>query len=382
MKKLSGTLCFGCLISPGLAMVAMFGTNISNLRGNCAHSTHGTSYGDNRCRCVGIDNLQGYYATQVDFHHVQYAAEAGASCQAWDRNSHPACKDSAPPQWCSQQWCYVDPCSCDLDILPKASEAGIKYQGGPAYFSYDTCGDLDFFSQEIEGACVNQKTAADCAKQSSCAWTGKECAGKEIAQSCKNVAQKDKTVYGEDDCRCVGLSGKDIGKAFMYINEKDLLKYPADVGATCQAWEEDVHPDCLKDGEKPSWCSQKWCFVDPCKCKTKMPPKTVMPANRHMRFQGKTAYWSYATCGSTDSWSSSMKGSYCVHQATETACAQLENCAWNGKECMGKALVEICDKQESSGILGIEDPLPESSTVSARPMKALLAFFCAIYLVR
>lgn len=370
------SIAVGCLGTEGVAISAITGTNASNIRGRCDQKPQGPSYGDNKCRCVGMDNLKGFYATQVNYHHVQYLAETGASCEAWDNGKHPACQDSVPPQWCSQKWCYVDPCSCNIDELPKATEAGITYQGNPAYWSYATCGGMDFFSQEVEGACVNQKIAADCAKQSKCAWDGKQCAGKEILETCKDSASKDAADFGEEDCRCVGLGGKEVGKAFMHIDDERMVQYPADIGSTCKAWEADVHPDCMKEGDKPSWCSKKWCFVDPCKCKTKAPPKAVMPANKYMRFQGKTAYFSYNTCGNEDSWSASHKGMYCPEQKTKEECSKLSKCAWTGKECLGKALAEICEKQESTGMMGVEAPLPEdlrSSSVIAVPLKSLIA---------
>jgi len=250
--------------------------------------------------------------------------------------------------------------------------SGIKYQGNDAYWSYATCGSTDFFSAETKGACINQKSQGECEKLSKCAWDGKQCGGKEVVKTCKESDKKDVSIYGEEDCRCVGLDGRDIGKAFMHINDKDMIAYSANVGSTCKAWENENHPDCLKDGEKPAWCSAKWCFVDPCKCKTKVAPKAVMDANKAMRFQGKTAYWSYATCGSEDSWSAGMKNQYCPEQKSEAACAKLSKCGWTGKECLGKALVEICAKQEETGILGVEAPLPESSALSLSPVKTLL----------
>lgn len=372
MQNLAAVVFLGFYAANSVALNTILGANMSRFRGSCEHNPQGPSYGNNKCRCIGVDNLKGYYAAQVQYHHVQYNAETGASCEAWDQGKDPRCQGSVPPQWCSQKWCYVDPCSCDLDVLPKQTVTGVEYQGTPAYWSYATCGGTDFFSETNEGACVNQKTEGDCGKQSKCAWDGKQCAGKEIVKTCKENAKKDESVYGEEDCRCIGLGGKDIGKAFMYMDEKNILTYSPNVGATCQAWESTTHPDCLKDGDKPSWCSEKWCFVDPCKCKTKSPPKAVMPSNRHMRFQGKTAYWSYATCGSTDSWSSQHKDKYCVHQETEAACAKLSKCAWNGKECLGRALVDLCEKQESSGVLGVEAPDAYSGASSIMAMNALL----------
>jgi len=375
-QNLAITVGFALLATESVVMAAFLGVNTSRYGKN----PHGPSYGKNECRCVGMDNLQGYYATQVNFHHVQYAAETGASCEAWDKGSHPECKGAVPPQWCSQQWCYVDPCSCDLDVLPKPTSTGVEYQGGSAYWSYATCGGTDFFSEENEDACIMQKSEGDCGKNPKCAWDGKQCGGKEVVKTCKEGEKKDEAVYGQEDCRCIGLGGRDIGKAFLHINDKDMVSYSANVGATCQAWENDAHPDCKKDGEKPAWCSAKWCFVDPCKCKAKVPPKAVMPANREMRFQGKTAYWSYNTCGSEDSWSGDhAELQYCPSQKSEAACSKLSKCAWNGEACLGKALVEICAKQEETGVLGVEAPLP-SGAFSLTPMKTTLMMFAAVAL--
>jgi len=342
MRSLAITLGLGLFVTESVAMAAFFGVNTSHLRARCEKNPQGPSYGKNTCRCVGIDNLKGYYAKQVNFRHVQYDAETGASCAAWDKGKHPECKGGVTPQWCNQEWCYVDPCSCDLEVPPKVTTAGIEYQGGPAYWSYATCGSTDFWSQEDKDACVMQTSKADCEKKSKCAWDGKQCGGVEIVKTCKEGAKKDESVHGQEDCRCIGLGGKDVGKAFLHINDKYVVSYSPNVGATCDAWEMHSHPDCLKDGEKPSWCSNRWCFVDPCKCKTKEPPRTVMPANQAMRYQGKTAYWSYEACGGVDTFSSSHKDMYCSSQKSALDCTMLDKCTWTGKQCLSKEVAEIC----------------------------------------
>lgn len=357
MQCLSAALWLGLVAVK--AKAAILGANVSHLRNYAKSSAVQASYGEDSCPCVGIDNLKGYYATQLDFYHVQYSAETGSSCAAWDDGKHPDCRSSVPPQWCKQSWCYVDPCNCKLDVLPKQTKVGVEYQGSPAYWSYKTCGGNDLYTQEMSpDACVMQKTQGDCSKSSKCAWNGKQCGGKEVIESCQNAKKLDASIYGEEDCRCVGLGGRDTGKAFMHVNEKDLVAYPANVGSTCSAWEMDSHPDCMKDGEKPAWCSAKWCFVDPCKCSAAQPPKTVMGANKEMRFQGKTAYWSATTCGSKGM-DDTRADKYCVGQKTEAECANMEKdrCAWDGKKCLGYALVNICKKQQETGIIGMESPL-------------------------
>lgn len=282
-------------------------------------------YGTSSCPCVGIDNMKGYYATQQDAYHVQYSAEAGASCSTWEMGMHPECRGGYydGPEWCRQSWCYVDPCNCHLDILPKETNAGVKFQGGLAYWSYATCGSVDHYSEDMnKDGCVSQKTEALCIANSDCAWNGEMCGGKDAMNSCKAKDTSDQ-LYGQEDCRCIGIDGRNPGKAFLYVNDEDVAEYSINVGARCEAWEHDAHPACLKDGaEKPEWCSMKWCFVDPCKCKTKMPPKAAAGPNKDMMFEGKVAHWSAATCGNVDTWSSSNESAMgVVDDHIEELCA-------------------------------------------------------------
>lgn len=305
-------------------------------------------YGKGSCPCVGVDNLLGYYATQQDAYHVQYNNEAGASCNTWEMGMHPECRGGYydGPDFCRQSWCYVDPCNCDLDVLPKMTNAGIKYQGGPAYWSYATCGSVDTYTDTMNtDSCAAQKTSAACAAVDDCLWNGKVCGGKEVIESCAHVAKKDPAVYGEEDCRCIGIDGRQPGKAFMYIDEERYAQYSPNVGAYCDAWEMESHPECA-GATKPAWCSLRWCFVDPCKCKTKTAPKMVSGPNRAMRFQGKVAHWSAETCGSSDSSPS---------DAT----------------MLGKDMEQICETQEKTGVI-------QSGAFVLKPFPALLLVLLTI----
>jgi hypothetical protein len=304
-------------VVPAKNALAFLGTNASQL--NCKKKVggppKGSAFGKNKCPCVGIDNLRGYFAVELDFHHVQYPLEVGASCDEWDKGYNPACEAAIPPSWCNQKWCYVDPCECELDVTPKKTQIGLEYQGHAAFWSYDTCGNFDFFSADTsKESCASRKDSGACSQKPDCGWDGKQCLDKEALATCEKKQSLNAGVYGKEDCRCVGFSGHQNGAAVMYINDNEQVAYPPDVGGTCGAWESTAHPDCKKDGAKPQFCSQKWCFVDPCKCSGGVPPRTVMTANGDMRFQGKTAYWSYDTCGSVDEWSKNLKGEYCVTQ--------------------------------------------------------------------
>jgi len=307
--------------------------------------------GNSKCQCVGIDNLKGWMSLNFAPYHIQYPIETGASCEAWEENRHPDCKVKDAPEWCTQKWCYVDPCTCDLEILPKQTVVGVKYQGSPAYWSYNTCGGKDAFSKDLKDACVNQGSEEDCSKLSKCAWDGKQCGGKEAVQTCKDANKLDESIHGVEDCRCVGHYGKN-GIAKMHINDTHEVDYPADVGGQCKDWEATTHPSCKKD-DPPSWCAQKWCWVDPCKCKTKTPPKATMKANSAFQFQGMVAHWSYEACGSVDTWSADNKNlKYCVNQKSASDCAKVEKCSWTGEECLTTAVAEICNPdlpQQKSG---------------------------------
>jgi len=277
-------------------------------------------HGSDDCRCVGIDEIEGETVIALKKHgKVSYPADLGASCQAWDAETHPGCPGES---WCKQKWCYVDPCKCkNVADLPKPSAylPDAKYQGKPVHFSYATCGGKDSFSAEEE-----KKTAKDL--EATCA------------------IKVDSAKWGAENCRCVGV-GPQPGTTQVTIKDKQV-DFPADVGAFCNAWEEDNHPEC-SGNEPPDWCSQSWCYVDPCSCKLPTPPKTsnYVPA---ANYQGKAVYYSYATCGGSDSWSKGRKDA-CVTQKTSGACGKLKKCAWTGKECLGKELVEVCNLNEQPG---------------------------------
>lgn len=78
------------------------------------------------------------------------------------------------------------------------------------------------------------------------------------------LIKKDEANHGSDGCRCIGIDELE-GETVIALKKKNV-SYPADLGARCEAWDANMHPDCK--GENPkSWCAQEWCYVDPCKCK-------------------------------------------------------------------------------------------------------------------
>jgi hypothetical protein len=285
------------------------------------------NYGNEDCRCVGIDNLEGEtIATVAEGKKESYPADLGARCEAWDLDNHPKCPGAS---WCKQQWCYVDPCKCKLGVAPKAATyiPGAKYQGKPVHFSYATCDAKDSYTAEED-----KKTF------------------KQIEKTCAVEVNHDK--WGDEACPCVGV-GPQPGTTKVFIKDKKV-EYPADTGAMCNSWDADNHPDCQVDSPA-DWFSAAWFYVDPCNCKLPSPPKTsgYLPESS---YQGKPVYYSYAACGAEDGYTSGSKEA-CVNQKKEGACQKLDKCAWDGKTCLGKELVSICaaDAKKSSafGLKGV-----------------------------
>jgi len=152
----------------------------------CAVEVDSKKWGAENCRCIGVSPQPGTTKVMIKGKHVDFPADTGAVCNAWEKDNHPECDSDDAPDWCGQSWCYVDPCSCTLPTPPKTTSylPESTYLEKPIYYSYATCGGKDSWTAGNKKACVNQKTPAACAKNDKCAWTGKECLGKELVNVC------------------------------------------------------------------------------------------------------------------------------------------------------------------------------------------------------
>jgi len=285
--------------------------------------------------------VEGEVEVSIDGGMVPYPADLGGKCHAWDEKSHPLCKKGSKEAFCAQKWCYVNPCECDLEVLPKTSSymPGSTFQGKAIYYSYATCGAKDSFTAKHHAeACVNQDSEASCSKLDKCAWDGKKCFGKELQAKCDRI--QDPWQVGFWGCRCIGLAGVS-GK----FTASTSLSFSADMGSSCKAWDDGTHEECKGDGAKPDWCKKKWCYVDPCSCTLpeKNPPKlsSYLPG---ATYQNKPLYYSYGTChpGVEDTYTKKLQPKACVNQDSQAKCAAHPDCAWTGKRCLGKELVGMC----------------------------------------
>ncbi|GMH60690.1 hypothetical protein TrLO_g902 [Triparma laevis f. longispina] len=101
--------------------------------------------------------------------------------------------------------------------------------------------------------------------------------------------------YGGESCLLFSptegmLTGGDTSNAFCY---------PPHYGSTeCKAWDEDLEPFCADSSgnslaHAPDWCADHFCYVDPNNCDSIV--------SRSGMFPDVELYYSYATCGSKNS---------------------------------------------------------------------------------
>ena len=107
-----------------------------------------------------------------------------------------------------------------------------------------------------------------------------------VADQHSNVSAK----YGSEACPCIGFDNLQ-GEAVTLIDGK-MVKYPADLGSSCNTWDDGFHPQCTQSG-KGEWCAQPWCYVDPRQCKVDVLPtmSTYMPSAR--RFVAVVLFFSF-----------------------------------------------------------------------------------------
>jgi len=143
-------------------------------------------YGSEGCPCVGIDvsgSMKPFPTVAIDDSKSgtwdTFPPEIGTTCSSWDENANSLCKGPNPPEFCSQRWCYVDPCNCKgIDTAPKQTQniAGSNIKGRPMYFSFSTCGDQYLLDDGWpEQSCWTQKSPSDCtthltSEGSKCGW--------------------------------------------------------------------------------------------------------------------------------------------------------------------------------------------------------------------
>ncbi|CAK0891225.1 unnamed protein product [Prorocentrum cordatum] len=282
------------------------------LRGQQAH-------GDPRCPCVGLDGLVGRRTARVEGEEVEFPADLGGQCKAWDDGFHPRCEPGESAPWCGEAWCYVDPCNCDMPVAPTLSEYLPEgaYQGKPIHFSYATCDAVD-------------------------AWTRGHARRPPVDVAATCSREQDEEVWGKRGCPCIGI-GDGAGATEVQLGQ-NRVAYPAGLGARCEAWDQGRHPDCRGPGAG-EWCARKWCYVDPCSCNLAVAPRgsSYLNGTTHL---GRPLHYSYAACGNEDprpdgDACAGLSRLVCEGGGVEAAA----RCRWDhaGGRCVSWGLPALCD---------------------------------------
>ena len=144
------------------------------------------------------------------------------------------------------------------------------------------------------------------------------------------------------------------------LNETSWL-LPDTYGGTCSGWDADAMSSGFSGGWgcPADWCSDKWCYVDPCECSDYAIGETFM-------FSGVSLYFSYglccggfstaATCGglgagectwntATSTCDQDSPAAYisnrCISKGTdETTCNAFSSCYWVSGACAAKSIAD------------------------------------------
>lgn len=130
--------------------------------------------GDKKCPCLSTDSMpnKAHFGTLNGNDCLVYDYRNGtkycyprsyglAKCGTHDAGLPPDCADSNgkrllhAPEWCDDQWCYVDRNNCEAVESPLLSA---YFPNANSYYSYATCGDSNVFAKHQQAA---NKTAPE-----------------------------------------------------------------------------------------------------------------------------------------------------------------------------------------------------------------------------
>jgi len=278
--------------------------------------------GPSECRCLST-NLQehwdvlgsGKVLTNKPGFEFWYDYDYGAMCKAHSEPGQLSCNPENAADadgWCSDPWCYVDPCTCNGPAFSQSD----NFIGMPLFYSYEACGSADGYNV---AKCPAITDKAACDEEDECVFENGACG---VDTGDNRDIGRCQSKQGNGRCSCIGSNLQPKTDAGM-VETASLGSYPADYGAQCTAHAEPGVDSC--SGAYPAdWCMSAWCYVDPCDCDA-----ADIGASDYFTVEttsnGLPLFYSYATCGSEDTYT-------CVGFG-EDKCTADPDCEWTGGEC-------------------------------------------------
>ena len=196
---------------------------------------------------------------------IPYPVEYGTNCAAHDVETEPYCADAtgaaltddpttadtdeSAPSWCTSEWCWIDPASCDLDNDP-SSYFHIDGVDATLYYSYTTCSSENTFTDSATDAqaCNDQHSTV-------------------VASHCTPAVTEDAR------CPCINWADEPAtrapfentgGTALLVTLEGTQYEYALGYGSgACAAHDSNHAPYCADATgapltAAPDWCQSAW----------------------------------------------------------------------------------------------------------------------------
>jgi len=314
---------------------------------------HDVTYPSNYANTCAMSGAEpgSYHCTWVTGHKDAHKFEIGYSYNSkWNSE-----------KWCTDKFCWVDPCKCNkLDITKSSWLNG--------HYSYSMCGAKDSYTPV---SCDANKDETKCTAVTGCKWVNnmQKCeaqTGAETMVSLRTALKCPDPTTVPTDCACTANTEAKVtcnaankklwdgtvnkrapgnwgGQAEQCIKvtpdkQDDWAKhdfdYPSNYANTCDqsgkepgsyhctwvAGKEKTHKFAVGDSynskwDSESWCSDNFCWVDPCNC-------DKLDVTKSSWLNG---YYSYSMCGSTDKYTPVACDTY----KDETKCTAVTGCKWD-----------------------------------------------------
>jgi hypothetical protein len=106
----------------------------------CSADAEEELWGKADCQCTGFTPEEGVVQVLNGKTVLEYQADYGANCAAWDSDNDPACMEDGAPSYCEEKWCYVSSDCKQSGVKTSHLIPDATVDGDPIQYSYETCG--------------------------------------------------------------------------------------------------------------------------------------------------------------------------------------------------------------------------------------------------